>query len=763
MTDIYNNIIKNKYDLSNKCYLTDHDSDSSIDNNFIYYNVNDTLLFPYIHFINVNNIYNFKNNVNITNYINLNVEIKMLPFNFDSYNLYKNNKKKVIDIYENIDNVNNKYKNEIKKYIVSDYITIDFLSYTEIIVKHDLCKNINDSNYNHFNINDNNGAFIYSIFYVLKKDHDFVQCIYDNSFESSINISGKSLYKNNKDKYLFIENKIDSISKYVNKYSKITFNIITSISNDKNGDMFDIFFYNLYMTLLLCKNGTNCIFDINGTINENIINIIYLLTFCFNEVILSDPVISEPLKDNIICVCKKFKYDNNKKMVLDYLRKWYKLYRTSNLLLFNGDFMDDNFNNKINDFLDTRYKRLVINTNSLYYKFNNRKYIKRTSLKDLKYDLIKNKINYIDTIFNVGQLKGINSNGIFYNMSRSDYSSEKYKKIYYPDDHKVLNEYYMYYLIGYNTHFNYIHKEDEITNPKIVTTDDYIQVSREIEEILRKKIYNIVVNKYYSIINPYNRMSLIKCFFKSVSYIYKMINNPEKKINCVIYSIYHTIITKSLLEELSELAHPMALFKKKYGINTTSNNISIYDINDFSIKKDQDITYVCFYDNISYKYGEKLICNILLEKIMEMIYRLNINGSIVISITYGQRKLFDMINIISKYFHRTRICNYKYVFGTIMDIIFYKKNDKLDKKEYEFINDMIKNNNTGYYYNNAMYTPYITYFERISKLREERMMFIMTVFKAFINDDNKYDIILDKIKKININYEQNELNLLHMG
>lgn len=135
------------------------------------------------------------------------------------------------------------------------------------MIKCDLDK-YKDDNIYHLNINDNNGAFVYSLYYALNKKHNYVQCIYDPKFKKSLNSAEKKLYDNNNTMYYFMEDKsIVSINEFI-----------------KNNNKYIIF-----------------------------INIF------FNKVILCNPVIKEPLKNNIMCVCKKYKYNNTDK-ILKYLK-----------------------------------------------------------------------------------------------------------------------------------------------------------------------------------------------------------------------------------------------------------------------------------------------------------------------------------------------------------------------------------------------------------------------------------------------------------
>lgn len=60
--NVYNSTIKTKYELSNKYYTIKHSDNNKIYDNHIYYCNNDHLLFPNIHYILQNNIYNFRDN-----------------------------------------------------------------------------------------------------------------------------------------------------------------------------------------------------------------------------------------------------------------------------------------------------------------------------------------------------------------------------------------------------------------------------------------------------------------------------------------------------------------------------------------------------------------------------------------------------------------------------------------------------------------------------------------------------------------------------
>lgn len=186
--------------------------------------------------------------------------------------------------------------------------------------------------------------------------------------------------------------------------------------------------------------------------------------------------------------------------------------------MFRHDFLDENYSLNLNDFVDTHYRKLVIQCNNLCYIHNNGSHIKRSNLNNLKNELINNRTNYDSSLFNIQKLGIIDYNGVNHKMGRINYNTERYGRFVYPSNSRILNENYMYYLYGYNTYLNYIYTEKPMVKSNDIINDDYIKNVGQIQESLYSAIYSIVIKKYYRVINLYDNFSIVSCVLKSPNF-----------------------------------------------------------------------------------------------------------------------------------------------------------------------------------------------------------------------------------------------------
>ena len=165
-------------------------------------------------------------------------------------------------------------------------------------------------------------------------------------------------------------NIINNIHNTIQKCDLITADGGIDIMGDYNNqerDSFELIYAEIYLTLICLKEGGSFILKIFDIFYLNTIQLLYILSLCFEEIIFIKPKTSRPSNSEKYIVCKKYK--TNKDIIASMLEFWDNRYNLN--IKVSNHFIHDLF--KYNE---TFVKNQISNINYIlnYNERNNNNY-----------------------------------------------------------------------------------------------------------------------------------------------------------------------------------------------------------------------------------------------------------------------------------------------------------------------------------------------------------------------------------------------------
>jgi 23S rRNA U2552 (ribose-2'-O)-methylase RlmE/FtsJ len=424
--ELYQDIIYNKFILSNKYYNIVLKDEQYYTYLYYYDIMNVYALFPTIIDIDLSIIHTHENLNDLTNRLNnkdkyefndqnINLDFKLLE---EKINILKFTEKELktrirgqvrkLFSYEIIDELKNNYN--------AEYVTTAWMKSYEIIEKYKLLTNSGDD-INYFGICEQPGAFIYSINHWCKthsKKFNFtVQSLIDQN-NPKIFKPEQKLFSKYKDNYDYGYDKtgdvtnLTNIKYYRKKYYDKHFDIITADCGLDCSDDFmkqeinlsKVIIAQVILAISLADTNSNYFFKLFTVYQKQTKQIIYLLTNLFEQVYLCRTLTTKPESGEIYCICKKFKYTKKETdYLMDELYRWYDDQKNN---LIN---IPDDFYNKINDFNRITYYRRITSINFLYFRFKNNNYAQeKREIYDYVNKLVKHYQEYFIKLYNINKL-----------------------------------------------------------------------------------------------------------------------------------------------------------------------------------------------------------------------------------------------------------------------------------------------------------------------------------------------------------------------
>ena len=198
-----------------------------------------------------------------------------------------------------------------------------------------------------FHLAEGPGGFIEALAYFRKNKNDFYYGITLMDNETSIPKWSRADYFLNKNPNIIIETGADNtgnlynkenllyMSKYKNSIDFITADGGFDFSIDFNKqeeNSLKLIFCEVCFALMLQKKGGSFVLKVFDLYTSASIQIIYLLNYLYEDVIITKPLSSRPANSEKYIICMRFKMVNNLNRILDIFIKNYDNYTISNIL-----------------------------------------------------------------------------------------------------------------------------------------------------------------------------------------------------------------------------------------------------------------------------------------------------------------------------------------------------------------------------------------------------------------------------------------------
>lgn len=530
-------------------------------------------------------------------------------------------------------------------------------------------------------------------------------------------------------KLIFYTKKMKKIDKHIiesykKKYKKNNINLFSIEYNKQDTDINTVIGY-IKLVLSISKIKSNLIIKLIDDSYDEIQKSITQLIPLYKKVSLCKPTICSPIHgDSLYCICENFISDGN----------------VDNS---NSDTYD--INQIINLFL---YKSI---TDINMYLFINKTH---KFLKDGYYERLKH--NYTNNYINLNNIQKItNKNRLTKKeFKRSyEYTSKFYSKYILKIDVSFDNGIYMYYLIGETDNIEYKYKNLPI-DPKYnihkdSTRDDkFILIATRCRTIIRENIC-----KYFCIYGKYN---IIKSLYESIKYIKN--NNPNLKFleiydygeSTYVYNTATQYTNKELIEALNKKCDIMTNYTSIKNMENISDKISV--------KKGTIYNVVNAFGMFSVIYKGRGLFNIFVEIMIDMVKKMSHNDALIMVVSFVFVNILDLVNLISKYFKHTDIFSFKYFDGHIVYVVFNVKNEDPSDEEILKIKKACSSGNLSKLYSDDIDLDYKDFIDDIDNRYFKRMNIITDLGNLKINDDPRYNILMETIKPYQMELYNNFIN-----
>jgi hypothetical protein len=735
----YISVLRKKYLFTQKYFnINISNKKKNIDISEIYHMLNMAPLYPILVKLPIQ-YKNYPSVENISIFINNKEKNKNMPTNI----IYE---KKYIDKYNIVmENFNNKIIKNYFKYrkpiYFDKYIDINWLQLYETIR--------NGTIYNTDNNIDNN--MIYHL--------DITYLSYDGKNPIEYHIE-KNLNKKYKKK-IMTDTVFDKgiykkkLIKYVEKYSKYSFDIITINISDNSNIFFTKLFQIYVFMLCMLKKTTTCILKINNIYCTNILHLLCLSTMMFDHVQFCKPVIREISDVSFYIVLRNIK-QHHSTTTINEMCNWFELYDNHKICLMKDKYVNDIFVDNIKIITKIIYYNAIILCNCLYFYNTNYEVIKNT--KNL-YISKKTHDEYMIKFYLY--INDIKSNIPPVSYGRHLVSIEREQIRYIFDVNPIFyNDNYMYYIEGitYSTYYKY-------QNIKPINFDDKNNTDYYYEEkihtfnivdninfIKDKRLALILVQKYYPICNLYYDYydviildKLLKCAKKhnlkieKVVYNFLFDNNFSYKTFNVTKKQNKDYITKkhNVTIEINDI-----FLKQKSKDNSHHGTLHIYIyLRDNNYRINDNISNNNIQKKPTLEYH-----NIIVKNILKKVISMNEKSALVLGLTMNNIITFDLINLISNYFEFTIVNSYKYMYNHNIFIIFINKKN-ISASTCNYLKKIYKKSFYRLYTEDIM-EQNITFIKNVVEINKHRMLMLTDLLQQCIDRTQYYDIFIEGVQNM---------------
>ena len=462
---------------------------------------------------------------------------------------------------------------------------------------------------------------------------------------------------------------------------------------------------------------------------------------------VSRTITTKPTSAELYCVCKDFKYNKSEmENMIGILYDWYKIYiNNRDIGLLSKEYNDENFNIGIKKMNKLFFYRRFTCYNFIILRLNNSKFTTGNDILNKKIEnIIVHYTNYYFSTYNITKLEDNNKlvskkyEGWKQQRLQINLNSEEYKKFIYPTEPILNNEILMYYLLGESLYTDFVYITCDI-NPSNIIVETFDNINSKVA-LVNEKSLKIITNSTIKKMNIYGECDSIKCYSKVIKII--------KKHNEFITNIYiHNTIPRSEKNRGDSMNEDIIKnLETKYDIKIYYYGSQKYpQMNEVQFK-DNSLYIYCYVENLYYLHNNEQIANIYLKVLCRTIFGMDGGSCIALLMSYTNIILFDIINLVSKYFDKTIIFSPKYLFGSVLYVIFIGKKTVMTKQEYDQIIEIFSRNNIYRLYNCDIIKKYMEFLNKVMEQYQNRYLSLINVaYMKLLDNNNEYDIIMDKV------------------